>query len=144
VTIVGITNVQQKILNVCFEDYIISGYASTNDPGSGFKCIHYDLVDALGFLTITLIVGSNFVFIFSPCLNVGSFIWVLNFGVTFRNNFERGNWEFVLRVGTIIVIKQIDLFGVCLHFVPTRSILEFMQKENLKELGTMELMVTWI
>jgi hypothetical protein len=44
---------------------------------------------------------------------------VLNFGVTFRNKFERENWEFVLKVGATIVAKQIDPFHVylwvCLH-----------------------------
>jgi hypothetical protein len=58
--------------------------------------------------------------------------------------FERRNWEFVLIVGVNIVIEQINLFLVCLHFVPTHSILDFMQRANLEELGTMELMVNGI
>jgi hypothetical protein len=64
--------------------------------------------------------------------------------VMFRNMFERGNWEFVLIVGANTVSEQIDLFPVCLHFVPTHSILDFMQRANLEELGTMELMVIGI
>ncbi len=69
---------------------------------------------------------------------------MLNFGVIFRNRFERGNWEFVLRVGAITIIEQIDFFLVYLHFDPTHSILDFMQRGNLEELGTMELVVTMI
>jgi hypothetical protein len=28
---------------------------------------------------------------FSPLLNVGSFIWIQNFGVTLHNKFEKGD-----------------------------------------------------
>jgi hypothetical protein len=66
---------------------------------------------------------------------------VLNFKVIFINKFERRNWEFVLIVGAIAIIEQIDPFLVYMCFVPTQSILNFMQKENLEELGNMELMV---
>lgn len=97
--------------------------------------------DFIGYLTITLIIRSIFVSTFSPHVNVGSFIHVLNFRVTFRDKFERGNWEFVIRVGVTIVIEHIDPFHVCLWFVLTHSILDFMQKANLEELGTMELLV---
>jgi hypothetical protein len=144
VNVVDIIKVQQKMLGVCFEGYIVSMYGFANVLGSGFKYIHCDLANPLGYLTIILTIGSIFVSTFSPSLNVGSFIWVLNFGVTFRNKFERGNWEFLLRVGAIIAIEQIDLFHVYLQFVPTHSILDFMQRENLEKLGTMELVVTKI
>jgi hypothetical protein len=69
---------------------------------------------------------------------------MLNFEVTFRNRFKRGDWEFVLKVGTTTVIEQIDPFHVYMHFVFTHSILDFMQKVSLEELRTMELVVTWI
>jgi len=111
--------------------------------GSGFKYIHCDLVDPIGYLTIVLTIRSNFVYTFSPCLNVWSFIQVLNFGVTFKNLFERGDWNFLWRVGATTVIEKINLFLVYLHFVPTHSIHDFMQKANL-ELSTMQLVVTRI
>jgi hypothetical protein len=88
-----------------FEGYIVSKYGYVDVPGSGFKYIHCDLIDPIGYLTIILNVGSNFVCTFSPRLNVTSFIWVFNFGVTMRNRFERGDWEFVLRIGAIIIFK---------------------------------------
>jgi len=69
---------------------------------------------------------------------------VLNFKVIFRNIFEKGDWEFILRVGATTIIEQIDPFLVCLQFVFTHSILDFMQRENLEELGTMELVVDGI
>jgi hypothetical protein len=56
-------------------------------------------------LTIIFKVGSNFVSTFSLCLNVGSFIQVLNYKVNFKNRFERGDWEFVLRVGATTIIE---------------------------------------
>jgi hypothetical protein len=58
--------------------------------------------------------------------------------------FERGYWEFVLRVGATTVIEHIDPFLICLWFVPTHLILDFMYRENLEELGTMELVVIGI
>jgi hypothetical protein len=139
--VVGIIDLQHKMFGVCFEGYIVNMYGSTNVPRSGFKYIHCDLIDPLRYLTITLTIGSSLVSTFFPHLNVGSFIRVFNFEVTFRNKFERANWEFVLRVGATTIIEQIDHFLVYLQFVPTHSILDFMQKENLKELRTMELVV---
>jgi len=69
---------------------------------------------------------------------------MFNFEATFKNKFEKGDWEFILRVGATIVIEQIDPFHNCLQFVPTHSILDFMQKANLEELGTTELVVIGI
>jgi hypothetical protein len=88
-----------------FEDYIISKYGSIDVLGSGFKYIHCDLIDPIGCLTIIITTRSNFVLTISPRLNVTSFIHVLNFGVTFRNRFEKKDWEFVLKVGAITIIK---------------------------------------
>jgi hypothetical protein len=65
VNVVGITNVQQKLCGACFEGYIVNKYGSANVLGSGFKYIHYNLVDPLGYLTIIMIVWSSFVFTFS-------------------------------------------------------------------------------
>jgi len=92
------------MFGACFEGYIIR-YVFADVPGSGFKYIHCDLANPLGYLTITLIIGFNFVSTFSLRLNVGSFIRVFNFGVTFKNKFKRGDWEFVLRVGATIIIE---------------------------------------
>jgi hypothetical protein len=55
---------------------------------------------------------------------------------------EIGN--FVLRVGATTIIEQIEPFHVYLCFFPTRSILDFMQRANLEELETMELVVIGI
>jgi fructose-specific phosphotransferase system IIC component len=72
--VVGII-VQQKVLSVCFEGYIVSRYRFANDvPRNGFKYIHCDWVDPIGYLIIIPILGSSFVCTFSPCLNVRSFI----------------------------------------------------------------------
>jgi len=120
---VGITDMQQKMLSAYFEGCIVSRYGSVVDvPGSGFKYIYCDLIDPFGYLIITLTLGSNFVSTFSFHLNVGSSIWVLNFRVNFKNTFERGDWEFILRVGATTIIEQIDPFLVYLQFVPTHSI----------------------
>jgi hypothetical protein len=62
------------MFGACFEGYIVSRYGSTNLLGSGFKYIHCDLVDPFGYLITILLVRSNFVSTFFPCLSVGSFI----------------------------------------------------------------------
>ncbi len=81
--------------------------------------------DKISFCAITLIVGSAFVTTFPPWLNVGLYIRVINFGVTFQNKFEKGDWGFVLRVGATTVIKPIDPFLINLYFVATRAIQNF-------------------
>jgi hypothetical protein len=93
------------MFGACFQGYIVNRYGSINVLGSGFKYIHCDLVNPLGYLMTTLIVGSKLVFTISLHMNVGSFIWVLNFGVTFRNRFERKDWGFVLGIKVTIDIK---------------------------------------
>jgi hypothetical protein len=40
------------------------------------------------------------------------FATMVNFGVTFKNKFERSDWGFMLKVGATIVIKQIDAFSL--------------------------------
>ncbi len=62
---------------------------------------------------------------FSPRLNVDSFIRVQNFGVTFQNKFEKGDWSFVLKVGATIMIEQIDPFLLDIRFVAIHSIQNF-------------------
>jgi len=120
--VLGVTDIQHKMLSGCFKGCILSRCGSYDVVGSGYKFIHCDLTYKVGFLTITLIVGVAFVTTFSPPLNVGSFIWVQNFAVTFHNKFEKGDWSLVLRVGTTIMIEQIDSFLLDLRFVTTHSI----------------------
>jgi len=115
------------MLNGCFAGYILSRYGSYDVVGSGYKFIHCDFIDKVRLLTITFTIGATFVTTFSPCLNVGSFIQVQNFIVTFQNRFEKGDWSFVLRVGATIMIDQIDPFSLAFHFVVTRSIQNFIQ-----------------
>ncbi len=103
--VVGITDMQHKMFGAYFEGYIVNMYGFVDVLGSGFKYIHCDFVNPFGYLTIILTIRSNFVSTFSPYLNVGSFIWVLNFKVTFINKFERRNWEFVLIVGATTIIE---------------------------------------
>jgi hypothetical protein len=74
VNVVEITNVQHKMLGVVFEGYVVDKYGYYNVVGSGFKYIHYDLIDPFGYLTIMLIVGFAFVTTFSPHLNFESYI----------------------------------------------------------------------
>lgn len=77
--VVGIIDVQQRMLGALFEGYIVSRYGFYNVFGHDVKYIQYDLVYALGYLTFTLMVGSTFVIIVSPRLNVGSYIHVTKF-----------------------------------------------------------------
>jgi hypothetical protein len=67
----------------------------------------------------------------------------MNFVVTFKNKFEKGDWEFILKVGATIVIEPIKLFLLTLHFVKFHSITKFMHIDNLK-LKTLEMVVTSI
>jgi hypothetical protein len=72
--VLGVTDIQHKMLSGCFKGYILSRCGSYDVVGSGYKFIHCDLTYKVGFLTITLTVGVAFVTTFSPPLNVGSFI----------------------------------------------------------------------
>jgi len=115
--VVGITDMQQRMLNAIFEVYIVNMYESYDVARNSFKYIHCDFIDVLRCLTITLIVGLVFVTTFFPRLNVGLYIRVTNFGVTFWNNFEKGDWGFVLKVWGTTLIEPIDPFPTSLCFV---------------------------
>jgi hypothetical protein len=114
VVVAGIINIQQRMLSIVFEGYVVSKYGSYDVLGSGYKYIHYNLTDHLGYLTITLIVGSAFVTTFFHHFNVGLNIKIVNFGVTFKNKFEKGYWGLMSRVGTTTATEQIDAFPLCL------------------------------
>jgi hypothetical protein len=60
-SVVGIIDVQQRVLGALFEGYIISRYGFYNVFGHNYIYIHCDLIDALSYLTISLMVGSTFV-----------------------------------------------------------------------------------
>jgi len=44
-SIVGIINMQQRMLGVVFEGYIVNKYGFYNVTSNGFKYIHCDLID---------------------------------------------------------------------------------------------------
>jgi hypothetical protein len=75
-----------------FEGLIMNRYGSYDVHGSAFKYIHYDLTGRCGFKTITLKISSNFVTTFPLRLNVGSFIRIQNFAITFKNRFQHKDW----------------------------------------------------
>ncbi len=87
-----------------------------------YKFIFCDLKNKVRFLIVTLIVGIAFMLTFSPHLNVRSFIWVQNFGLTFWNKFEKGDWSFVLKVGATTMIEYIDPFLLDFRFDVIHSI----------------------
>jgi hypothetical protein len=93
-----------------FEGLIMNRYGSYDVHVSACKYIHYDLTHECGFKMITLTIGSNFVTTFLLRMNVGSFIHIQNFGITFKNRFEHKDWGFVLRVGASTTIDQIHPF----------------------------------
>jgi hypothetical protein len=49
------------MLGAIFEGYIVSKYGSYDVPRSGFKYIHCDLIDPLGYFIVTLIADVAFV-----------------------------------------------------------------------------------
>jgi len=52
---------------------------------------HCDLTNYEGYMIVILTIGSYFVTSFSPCLNIGGFIQISKFGVTFCKKFEKGD-----------------------------------------------------
>jgi len=119
------------MLSGCLKGYILNKYGSYDVVSNKYKFIHCDLTIKVGFLIVTITIGATFVTTLSPCLNVGSFIGVQNFEVTFQNKFEKGDWSFVLRVGTTTMIEHIDVFAFDHHFVATHSIQSFIQQQYL-------------
>ncbi len=111
---------------------MVNVYGFYDVPSNGFKYIHCDLIDASRYLTIILTIGSTFVTTFSPCLNVGFYIQIISFGVTFINKFERGDWGLDFRVGLINMIEDIDLIPITLCFIATHTIRSFMRRESLE------------
>jgi hypothetical protein len=101
--------------------YVVNRYDSYDVLGTGYKYIHCDLIDCEGYMTMTLIFGSYFAISFSLHLNSRGFVRFGNFGVTFHNKFERGDWGLVVRVGVSTIIEHIDPFPLLLCFVPTHT-----------------------
>jgi len=137
----GLSNIWQRMSGGCFEGYVVNKCGSYDVPRSGYKYIHCDLINCEGYMIMTLTIESYFATSFYLCLNIGGFVHITNFGVTFHNKFERGDWGLVIRVGVSTINKYIDPFHMLLHFVPTRTIHEFVQNKNLEDLGTIKVFV---
>jgi hypothetical protein len=65
------------MLGAFFKGYIQSLYRSYDVVGSGYKYIHYDLIDVIGYMTISLIIKPNFVTTFPLWLNGGTFVRII-------------------------------------------------------------------
>jgi hypothetical protein len=61
ISILGVTNIQQRMLSGCFEGYILSRYWLYDVVRSGYKFIHCDVINKGGFFNITIIVRATFV-----------------------------------------------------------------------------------
>jgi hypothetical protein len=73
------------------------------------------------------------------------FIRVTNFSVYLKNGiFEHGDCSHSLRVGPMIVVEIIPPFPVSVSFLPTHTIEDFLGRECLNELGTLELVVVGV
>jgi hypothetical protein len=68
---------------------LLTSIGSYDALGSGYKYIHCDMTYLVGFQTITFIVGSTFVSMYSPKLNVGMFVNVSNFNIMLKNKYMR-------------------------------------------------------
>jgi hypothetical protein len=91
---------------------------------NSFKYIHCDLIDALRYFSIILIVGLTFVTTFFPRLNLRLYIQVTSWG----NNINRTNWSIPHK------------FVLCCH----HTIHTFIQRSNLEPIGTLEMIVIGI
>jgi hypothetical protein len=85
----GVSNIQQRMLGGCFKGYIAYKYESYDVAKHKFKYTHCDLTYQIGYMTMTLIIGSYFATTFFPCLNVGCLICIINLGIIFQ--FEGGD-----------------------------------------------------
>ncbi len=82
------------------------------------------LIHALGYLTITSTIGSSFVTTFSPCFNVGSYIHIINFQMTFKNKCKKGYWGLFWKLGQQLSKDKFFHFqSVCVLYLHILSII---------------------
>jgi hypothetical protein len=143
--LVAICDIQPRMLDGYFEGMVLNRYGSFDQPGNKYKCIHVDLSDREGLSTIILSAADRYAHQYSPMLHVGLFVRVTNFNVYLKNGmFEFGDSSHSLRVGSMTLVENIPPFPISLSFLPTHSTEEFMRRECLNELGTLELVVVGI
>jgi hypothetical protein len=143
--LVAICDIQSKMLDGYFEERVMNRDGSFDHPGSKYKYVHVDLCDSNGFSTITLSAADGYVHQLSSKLHVGMFIRVTNFSVYLKNGmFEHGDCSHNLRVGPMTVVETVPPFSISVSFLPTHTIEDFLGRECLNELGTLELVVVGI
>ncbi len=65
--------------------------------------------------------------------------------MTFQNKFKKRDCQgFVVRIGATIVIEPIDPFPISLHFVAIHTIHSSIQRSNLEQLRTLNVVVMGI
>jgi hypothetical protein len=115
--------------------------------GNGFKFIHCNPSDVSNYMMITLLVVSPFVttFSWSSHLNVGFYIQAQYFCVIFETNLSKGtNCWLIIKIRATIIIELINPFSNLLGLFVIHLIYFFMQRHNLKEFRTIELVVNGI
>jgi hypothetical protein len=143
--LVAICDIQPRMSDGYFEEMVLNKYGSFDQPESKYKYIHVDLSNREGLNTITLLAIDGYVHQYSCKLHVSLFVRITNFNVYLKNGmFEYGDSSHNLRVDSMTLIKNIPSFPISLFFLPTHSVEEFMRKECLNELGTLELVVVGI
>jgi len=92
------------------------------------------LIHALRYLTITSTIGSSFVITFSPYFNVGSYIQIINFWMTFKNKCKKGYWGLFWKLGQqLLKEKLIHFQSICVLHLHILSIVSCKDK-NFEEL----------
>jgi hypothetical protein len=59
-----------------------------------------------------------------------------------RNKFDEGDWLFVLKVKLTTIIDSIDMSFVLLKIVFSHNIQKFLQGDDFKELGMINMVIT--
>ncbi len=87
----------------------------------------------LRYLTITSIIGSTFVIIIFPCFNVGSYMQIINFRMTFKNKCKKGYWGLFWKLRQQLLENKLIHFQlVCVLYLHILSIVSCRYK-NLEE-----------
>ncbi len=88
---------------------------------SGYKYIHYDLTNVIGYMTIGLIVDSNFVTTFPLWLNVGFFVRIIESFNNIIKNLRRGIGNLSQELGLLLLLNPLicfDCLCVLSLFIP--------------------------
>jgi hypothetical protein len=129
-----VEDIDHTIHNVVFECLVLNVYGNSSiSSTSPFKFVafsypHAYAIDIVGTTIITVNIKGCLIKTHVEFIKKGFFLWLKNFFVKAKTNYDKGDFDWTIEISTTIKMKTIPTFDcpMKLHFLPKDTIHNFL------------------